>query len=94
MEQTFEWDEDKAKRNLQKHRVSFHEARTVFLDPLSITVSDPANSAGEERFVDIGTSVNGRLLVVVYTERGSNIRLISCRKATPAEAKAYEQGYY
>lgn len=92
MEPNFEWDENKARRNLQKHGVSFDEAKTVFLDPLSMTIADPADTIAEERLVDIGTSVRGRILIVVYTERGSNIRLISCRKATPMEVKAYEQG--
>lgn len=77
---TFEWNAKKARRNLRKHGVSFEEAKSVFLDPLSITVADPAQTVTEDRFVDIGTSVQGRVLVVVYTERGSNIRLISCRR--------------
>ena len=94
METTFEWDKEKARTNQRKHGVSFDEAKTVALDPLSITISDPADSVAEERFVDIGASVKGRILVVVYTERGSNIRLISCRTATPSEVKAYEQGYF
>ncbi len=93
MEPTFEWDAKKARRNLRKHGVSFEEAKSVFLDPLSITVADPAQTVTEDRFVDIGTSAQGRVLVVVYTERGSNIRLISCRKATSMEVRAYEQGY-
>ncbi len=94
MELTFEWDEDKARENLRKHRVSFDEAKTIFWDPFSITIPDPDHSMDEERFVDIGASVNGRVLVVVYTERGTNIRLISCRRATPFERKKYEQGYF
>jgi len=94
MELTFEWDEDKARENLGKHKVSFDEAKTVFLDPFSVTIPDPDHSLDEERFVDIGTSVNGRVLVIVYTERGANIRLISCRKATPFERRKYEEGYF
>jgi uncharacterized DUF497 family protein len=93
MKPTFEWNAKKARRNLRKHGVSFEEAKSVFLDPLSITVADPAQTVAEDRFVDIGASAQGRVLVVVYTERGSNIRLISCRKATSMEARAYEQGY-
>ena len=92
MERTFEWDEDKARENLRKHNVSFDEAKTVLLDPFSLTIPDPDHSLDEERFVDIGTSVNGRVLIVAYTERGTNIRLISCRKATPSERRTYEQG--
>jgi len=93
MKPTFEWNAKKARRNLRKHGVSFEEAKSVFLDPLSITVADPAQTVAEDRFVDIGASAQGRVLVVVYTERGSNILLISCRKATSMEARAYEQGY-
>ena len=92
MERTFEWDEDNARENLRKHNVSFDEAKTVLLDPFSLTIPDPDHSLDEERFVDIGTSVNGRVLIVAYTERGTNIRLISCRKATPSERRTYEQG--
>ena len=93
MELTFEWDAAKARRSLRKHGVSFQEAKSIFLDPLSVTVADPAQTVTEDRFVDIGTSAQGRILVVVYTESGSSIRLISCRKATPREIQAYEQGY-
>lgn len=89
---TFEWDEEKAETNLRQHDVSFHEARTVFGDPLSLTKSDPLHSQAEDRFVDIGRSTSDRLLVVSYTERGSNIRLISSRRATAAERKIYEEG--
>ena len=92
MELTFEWDEDKARENLKKHKVSFDEAQTVLMDPWSITIPDPDHSMDEERFIDVGTSARGRLLVVVYTERGANIRLISCRKATPSERRKYETG--
>jgi hypothetical protein len=91
MEWTFEWDEDKARENLRKHRVSFEEAQTVLMDPWSITIPDPDHSVDEERFIDVGTSVRGRVLVVVYTERGENIRLISCRKAMPSERRKYER---
>jgi len=88
----FEWDEEKAKTNFKKHRVSFDEAMTVFLDPFSIMISDPDHSVDEQRYIDIGSSDKGRVLVVVYTERRSNIRIISCRKATPTERKVYEEG--
>ena len=87
----FEWDEEKAKANLKKHKVGFDEATTVFTDPFSITIHDPDHSANEQRYVDIGSSDKGRVLVVVYTERGSNIRIVSCRKATPSERKLYEE---
>ncbi len=88
---TFEWDAAKAETNLSKHQVSFEEAKTVFNDPLSITIADPEHSSGEDRYVDIGLSAKGQLLVVVYTERGTNIRIISCRKATKSEQRMYEQ---
>jgi hypothetical protein len=88
----FEWDEGKAKANLKKHRVGFDEATTVFTDLFSITIHDPDHSADEQRYIDIGSSDKGRVLVVVYTERGSKIRIVSCRKATPSERKLYEEG--
>jgi uncharacterized DUF497 family protein len=93
MKLSFEWDEDKAKANLTKHRVGFDEAVTVFTDPSSITIHDHDHSADEQRFIDIGSSEKNRVLVVVYIERGSNIRLVSCRKATPSERKLYEEGH-
>jgi uncharacterized DUF497 family protein len=92
MKLRFEWDKEKAKANLKKHRVSFDEATTVFLDPFSITILDPDHSVDELRFIDIGSSDKGRVLVVVHTERGSNIRIISCRKATQLERTLYEEG--
>jgi len=88
----FEWDENKAHINRKKHGVSFDEAVSVFRDPLSITVADPAHSETEYRFLDIGMSDQGRLLVVSYTERASSIRIISSRLALPVERKAYEEG--
>jgi uncharacterized DUF497 family protein len=92
MDLQFEWDEAKAAANVRKHGVSFEEAITVFSDPNTITILDVAHSETEDRFVDIGLSVSGRVLVVVYTERGARIRIISCRKATPAERRQYERG--
>ena len=92
MKLNFEWDEEKEKSNLKKHRVSFEEATTVFIDPFSMTIPDSDHSVDEQRYIDIGSSDKGRVLVVVYTERGSNIRIISCRKATPSERTLYEGG--
>ena len=89
MKSLYEWDEDKAKENLRKHKVDFKEAETVFDDPLSITVSDPDHSEEEERFIDIGISKKRRVLAVVYTERRKKIRIISAREATRAERKKY-----
>ena len=80
MKLNFEWDEEKAKANIKKHRVSFDEAITVFVDPFSITIPDPDHSVAEQRYIDIGSSDKGHVLIVVYTERGSNIRIISCRR--------------
>ncbi len=87
----FEWDEDKAIANLKKHKIGFEEAKTIFADPFSITIDDPKHSVEEHRFIDIGASADGKILVVTYTEREPKIRLISCRKATRAERKIYEE---
>ena len=87
----FEWDPEKARANLAKHRVSFEEAMGAFLDPLSVTILDPDHGEGENRFVLIGQSSRGRLLVVVHTDRGRAIRLISARRATRRERRTYEQ---
>jgi uncharacterized DUF497 family protein len=87
----FEWDPDKAEANFAKHGVTFAEATTVFGDPLSITIRDPGHSWAEQRFVDVGVSHAGRLLVVSYTERGVRIRIISAREATRAERTKYEE---
>ena len=91
MDLQFEWDEVKAADNLQKHGVSFEEATTVFSDPVSVTAYDAAHSVYEDRYIDIGFSLQGRLLVVVYSERDVSIRIISCRRATPVERRQYEQ---
>ncbi len=91
MRSRFEWDEVKADENLRKHALSFEEAIEVFLDPLSITNFDPDHSADEHRYVDIGLSEKSGVLVVVYTERGTKIRIISCRRATAAEQRRYER---
>ena len=86
-----EWHPRKAERNLQVHGVTFEEAATVFLDPLATTIDDPTHSHEERRFVTIGLAAPGRLLVVVHTDRGDAIRLISARQATRAERRTYEQ---
>ena len=88
---TFEWDASKARTNLAKHAVSFEEAATVFGDPVSITIPDPAHSQTETRFIILGRSHQGRLLVVIHTERGDSIRIISARPASRRERKNYEQ---
>lgn len=88
---TFEWDGNKSKHNLKKHGVAFDEAKTVFNDPFSITVPDPDHSEEEERYLDIGLSSQGRLLVIWYNEKENHIRIIGCRKATRSERKKYEE---
>jgi len=88
----FEWDPDKSKANLKKHRISFHEASTVFGDPLAITFNDPDHSIREHRFLTFGYSRMNQLLVVVHTERRGKIRVISARRATKQERKIYEEG--
>ena len=87
----FEWDEAKAGSNFAKHGVSFEEASTVFGDPLSLTIPDPAHSQREDRWIVLGHSHQRRLLVVVHTERGDNIRIISARRASRHERKSYEE---
>jgi uncharacterized DUF497 family protein len=88
---SFEWDESKARSNVAKHGVNFEEAATVFADPLSLTIPDPAHSQAESRFIIIGQSHQRKLLIVVHTERGDNIRVISARRASRRERKAYEE---
>ncbi|MBE9016357.1 hypothetical protein C7Y66_05535 [Chroococcidiopsis sp. CCALA 051] len=88
----FEWNPDKAKLNGEKHNVSFEEAATVFNDPLSVTFPDPDHSVGESRYVIIGVSRFGQLLIVAHTDRGEKIRIISARKATRQERRFYEEG--
>jgi uncharacterized DUF497 family protein len=87
----FEWDEAKAKQNRRKHGVSFEEASTVFADALALTIDDPLHSDEEDRFVTLGESDRRRVLVVVFTERGDKIRIISARVATRWERKDYEE---
>jgi len=89
MDLVFEWDEEKAKRNEVKHGVTFDEAKTIFNDPFAMTISDPNHSDEEERWLDIGLSAGGRILVVWYTERSERIRIIGSRKATKSEERAY-----
>jgi uncharacterized DUF497 family protein len=90
----FEWDERKNKRNRRKHGIWFEEAQGVFDDPKAILFDDPEHSAGEDRFLLLGFSAVGRILVVVhcYREADSLIRIISARKATKKEVGFYEEG--
>lgn len=85
----YQWNPDKAAANLRKHGIEFADAVFVFSDDLAITVSD--ERFDEERFVTIGTDAVGRVLVVIYTLRGNEIRIISARKATRQERHQYEE---
>ena len=87
----FEWDQTKATTNLVKHSVSFEEAATVFGDPLSETFDDPDHSADEQRFLIIGTSDRGRMLMVAHTDDGAVVRIISARETITGERKSYEE---
>ena len=87
----FEWDPKKAASNLARHRVSFEEAATAFGDPDSVTIADPEHSLREDRFILLGMSGPGRLVVTVFTEIGSTIRIISARPATKREARQYTE---
>jgi uncharacterized DUF497 family protein len=85
------WDPEKAIANFLKHGVRFSDAESVLFDPMALTREDAANDT-EQRFVSIGTDVLDRAVVVVYTYRGDDNRLISARRATPREKKSYEEG--
>lgn len=89
----FEWDDNKAQLNLCKHKVTFEEAATVWTDPSALIASDPEHSIVEQREWIIGTSHLYRVLVVVYTVRDQNTRIISARKATKKERDRYEESY-
>lgn len=88
----FEWDPKKAALNLALHGVPLEEATTVFEDLLSVTVPDPDHSVEENRFIIVGQSHRGRLLIVSHAERGGGIRLINARELTRTERNAYEEG--
>jgi len=87
----FEWDPEKARTNVQKHDVTFDEASTAFQDGLSVTIPDPLHSEDEQRFILLGYSHRNRLLVVVHTDRGERIRIISARRATRKERLRHEE---
>ena len=87
----FEWHAPKAAANRAKHKVTFEEATTVFGDPLGRIANDPRHSQEEERFVLLGKSSRRRLIVVLFTERGEALHLISARKATRREQREYEE---
>ena len=89
---TFEWDDYKARSNRKKHRVDFADAISVLEDELAMTIPDPY--AEEDRSVTMGTDSLGRVLVVVHTVRNDNIRIISARKALPAESREYHEHHW
>jgi len=88
----YEWDAEKAKGNLRKHRISFEHAATVFLDPLALTFPDPDHSSGEDREITIGRSSRQQVVFVSHCQRGDRVRIISARKATRGEHRQYEEG--
>ena len=85
----FEWDANKANKNVEKHHVSFEEAATVFDDPMFITFIDDEHSIDEERYITIGLSNRGRLLILAHADRQDRIRIISARQATKKEEQFY-----
>jgi len=87
----FTWDQKKASSNLAKHGISFEEGATVFGDPLSNNFPDPDHSIDEQRFIIIGASEQGRIIVVAHTDDGEIVRIISAREATNGERKSYEE---
>ena len=87
----FEWNPNKATRNLKRHEVSFDEATTVFDDPMFVTVIDDEHSDDEERYITIGLSRQARLLVVAHTDRAGQVRIISARKVTRKEEQFYAE---
>ena len=91
MSLSFEWDDGKAASNLKKHNVSFSEAATVFDDPHAAIFDDQTHSTDEAREIIVGYSNRNRLLIVSFTERGENIRIISARKATKRERENHEE---
>jgi uncharacterized protein len=88
----FEWDANKDRRNREKHGISFEEATTVFDDDLQVTIPDPDHSIGEFRYVTIGATNSGQVVVVSHVEHEDDrIRIISARSATTRERQIYEQ---
>jgi len=91
MSHQFEWDEDKARSNAKKHGVTYEEASSVFANPLAAIFTDEAHSVEELREIIVGSSAEGRLLVVSFTERVEAIRIISARSASRSERRDYER---
>ena len=96
MELNFEWDPKKARLNKQRHRISFEQAAGVFRDPRAVSIYDEAHSEPEDRWITLGLSETGGLLVVCHTFRQIDpstvcIRIISGRKATQREMRQYSE---
>ena len=87
----FEWDPNKAASSVRRHGIAVEDAASVFGDPLARTIPDPEHSTGEARFVTMGLTAGGRLVVVVHTDREGRTRLVSARPATRREKKSYEE---
>jgi len=85
----FEWDPAKGEANAAKHGIPFGQAATVFADPLPVTAADPDHSADESRFITVGASATGSLLIVAHTDRRDTVRLVSARRLTRRERNAY-----
>ncbi|MBN2466283.1 BrnT family toxin [candidate division WOR-3 bacterium] len=88
----FEWNEEKAVANVRKHGVTFHEAATVFGDPLAATFADPDHSVSEQRYLTFGVSRFDRRLVVAHADYGRRVRIVSARLMTRPEKRIYEEG--
>jgi uncharacterized DUF497 family protein len=91
----FEWDPDKSKKNLSKHKISFELAATIFLDPNAISIHDSDHSESEDRWITMGISKNASILTIVHTfneidDLNVSIRIISARKSTKTEIKQYQ----
>jgi uncharacterized DUF497 family protein len=94
----FEWDPNKSKLNLRKHKISFERSTQIFLDPLAVSIFDTDHSENEDRWITLGKDRNEVLLIVIHTflQNANNqcrIRIISARKATKNEIKQYHQGH-
>jgi len=86
------WAEKKNRQNIRKHKVDFNEAKTIFDDPLQISMNDPDHSFDERRYITIGISEQNRLLIIAHTFGDDKIRIIMARKPTRRERKNYEEG--
>ena len=94
MDTQFEWDDDKARSNEQKHGITFNEASTVLEDPLAVIFDDAEHSDEESREIIVGYSNHSRLLIVSFTQREPAVRIISARRATPREREKHERSLF